>query len=307
MLMSEVITTVRSMMTGTLTDEISVLGAPYDPVTDDSITLKYPKKIGPGTLLTVGLNTFIVLEASTDGQVLVVLPSFDGGPNVPAATNDIVRIKPQFTDYSIFREFVSEIDTMSSPNSGLFATIMFESSTVNTRDGIYYIDPDDIPAGRSVLRLAKAEYQVSDTDAWQRFSQCEWQAAGNVVRVFDYSASATNFAFTLATTFGKPTDLSTDLAVTCGIPDEMADVPMLGVCSTLALGWEGRRTQPTAQGDPRRATEVAVSSNTSLSRQFKARQQERLSDEVARLIQQFPWRSSDATGPTTVFGYGGRR
>lgn len=308
MLVKDAITNVRSMMTGSLIDEISLLDAPYDPITDSSITLRYPKpKIGHGALVTVGLNTFIVLEVSSDGRVLTVLPSFDGSPNVAAAAGDIVRIKPQFTDYAIFREIVSEIEAMSSPNSGLFSTVMLGSTNMNYFDGVYYIDPDDIGAGRTVLRIAKAEYQVAGTDAWQRFSQCEWQPAADVIRVFYNPPGATQFNFILAVTFGVPTGLDTDLDATCGVPDSMADIPILGACSTLALGWEGRRTQPVVQGNSRRASEVAPSSNTSLSRQYQARQQQRLADELARLTQQYPWHSVVASGPTTQLGYRGLR
>ncbi|MGE0229320.1 MAG: hypothetical protein AB7U23_12535 [Dehalococcoidia bacterium] len=308
MLVTDAVANIRSMMTGSMMDEISVLGAAYDPKTDSTITLKYPKRnLISGSVLSVGLNTFIALNISTDGQTIEVLPAFDGGPNVAAPINEIVRIRPQFTTYSIFREIVSEIQAMSSPDVGLFATLLLQSSGLNYVDGTYFIDPDDIPAGREILRLAKAEFKVGGTDAWQGFAEAEYQPSGGVIRVPSDPSWATEYAFTLATTFGVPTDLTTDLDATCGIPDAMVDIVMLGVCATLALGWEGRRTQPFAQGDPRRAGEVSIGSNSSLSRTFMAKQQKRVAEELARLTRLYGWRQAISTGRTTDIGWRGPR
>lgn len=297
MLVSEAVAQVRSMIAGSSIDEISVLAAPYDPVTDSSISLRYPKRnLGPGAVLCVGLNTFVVVEVSTDGTTIGVIPSMDGGPNVACAINDIVYVKPLFTTYSIFREIVSEIQSMSSPNTGLYSTLLFQATEVNYVDGTYVIDPADIEADRSVIRLLQAEYKVAGRDTWQRFAEAEWQPSGQVVRVTTDPLLASQYAFTLATTFGTPTALTTDLAATCGVPDALVDIPVLGAASTLALNLEGRRINPTTQGDSRRATEIREGSNGSLSRQFRAKQMERINDELTRLVGTYGYRYSLSTG-----------
>jgi hypothetical protein len=308
MLASEAVRTVRSMMTGSLMDEISVLDVAYDPILDSSITLKYPKRnLSAGAPLSVGLNTFIALSISGDGTVIEVLPSVDGSPNVAAPAGEMVFIRPQFTTYSIFRELQSEIQSMSSVDCGLFATLLMQSDGVNYRDGTYVIAPADIPTGREVIRLVKTEWRISDTDAWQTFAGAEWQHSGQAIRVPSDPPGATEYAFTLATTFGTVVDLTTDLNADCGVTDAMSDIPMLGACSTLALGWEGRRTQPFAQGDSRRAGEVSVGSNSSLSRTYMAKQQKRISEELARLTGKYGWRQQMTSGETTGLTWVGIR
>jgi len=165
-------------------------------------------------------------------------------------------------------------------------------------DGVYVIDTDDIPAGRSIIRLVKAEYRISDTEAWQSFADCEWQPSAGVVRVFADPPSATEYVFTFATTFGTPSALSDDLD-TLGVTDDFADIPILGAAATIALSWEGRRTQPLSQGDSRKAQEVGQSSNASLSRQYRLRQRERIDEEYARLVSKYGIRLNNSSGGTS--------
>jgi len=301
MLVSDAVQTVRSMVLGSALDDVSVLDAAYDPVLDSSITLRYAKRaITPGSILSVGLNTFLVLEITTDGTDIVVHPSADGGPNVAAAAGTLVHVRPAFTTYSIFRELVGEIVSLSSPASGVFATALFQSEGNSFVDGVYSIDPDDLAAGRSIIGLVRAEYRIGDTEAWHTFQDCEWQPSGHVVRVFADPPRATEYLFTFSTTFGTPTALTDDLD-TFGVSDGIADVAVLGAAAQMALTWEGRRMNPTTQGDTRRSAEIAATGSSSLARQFRARQKERLNEEIARLIKQYGYRQNIASGGSTWF------
>jgi hypothetical protein len=283
------------MMTGALLDEVSVLLQPYDPTVDEQIVLKYPKRtIGVGSTLCVGLNTFTAMAVSGDGALVTVLPSRDGGPAVAAPADEIVVIRPQFTTWSIVREAQSEIDSMSSPDVGLFDPFQFEAS-VDDVSGTYVVPTQ--PDGRVPFRMLKAEWRIEGTDAWQAFTEAEWQPNTNTIRVFS-QPDGRRVRFTMAFPFGTIVDLDTDLR-TIGIPPEFEDIVTLGAASTLALGWEGRRTQPFSQGDSRRAGEVVVGGSASLSRQFKAKQQQRINEELARLTRLFGWRHPSTTGPTT--------
>jgi hypothetical protein len=294
-LIRDAVATVRSMMTGALLDEVSVLLQPFDPLVDEQIVLKYPKRsIGVGSTLCVGLNTFTAMAVSGDGALVTVLPARDGGPTVAAPANEIVVIRPQFTTWAIVREIQSEIDSMSSPDVGLFQPFQFEAS-VDDVSGTYVV-PDQ-PDGRVPFRLLKAEWRIEGTDAWQAFTEVEWQPNTNTIRVFS-QPDGRRVRFTMAYPFGQIADLnSTYLDV--GVPGEMEDIPNLGAASTLALGWEGRRVQPFSQGDSRRANEIQPGSNASLSRQFEARKQQRVNEELARLTRLFGWRHPSTTGPTT--------
>lgn len=301
MLLSEAVQSVRSMVTGSALDDISMLDVAYDPVTDASITLRYPKRaIVPGTVLSVGLNTFLALEVTTDGTEVVVHASADGGPNVAAAAGSLVYVRPTFTTYAVAREIIGEINSMSSPASGVFATAMFQSEGNSYQDGVYIIDPDDLATGRSIIGLVRAEYRVGDTDAWQTFTDCEWQPSGHVVRVFSDPIRSTEYLFTFATTFGTPVNLTDDLT-TFGITDGLAEVAVLGAAAQMALTWEGQRVQPRSQGDSRRPDEVGATANASLARQYRMRQKERLNEEIARLIKQYGIRQNMVSGGSTWF------
>lgn len=297
MIVRDAVSTVRSMVTGALLDEISVLAEPYDPVTDDRIVLKYPKRaIAQGSVLCAGLNTFVAMNVSADGGTVEVIPSMDGGPNSAAPAGEIVRVRPQFTTWAIVRSLQSEIDAMSSPEVGLYWPRVFEFDSLDRVNGTYEIvvpDGDPVPQ-----RLLRSEYRINGTDAWQQFTDSQFQAVGSTVRVFFDPPGAIAYRFTMAATYGQIVDLDTDLA-DAGVPDFLADIPMFGAASMMALGWEGRRLQPQSQGDSRRASEVAANMNTALSRQFAIRQKEAVNQELARLTSIYGYKTPDTSGPTT--------
>lgn len=305
MLTSEAVSTVRSLLTGSLLDETSVLAQPYDPLTDEKIILKYPKRsLAQGSVMSVGLNTFMAMQVSGDGAEIGVLPSMDGGPNVACPAGTLVNVRPQFTTWAIVREMQAEIDAMSSRDVGLYAPLAFEFNTIDRHNGTYVIEmpaPSPGQPEKTPFRLLKGEYQVSGIDAWNTFTEAEFQEDVMTVRVFSDPAAVVAYKFTLAVPFGQILTLDTDLA-SIGVTDFLTDVPIYGAAATMVLGWEGRRSQPFSQGDSRRAQEVGIGSNTSLSRMWRMRQQEAINAELARLTGQYGWRQPMATGPTVV-GY----
>ena len=111
----------RSLVTGALLDEVSVLAEPFDPTIDTTITLKYPKRnLGVGSVLCVGLNTLMAVNVNTDGQTIEVLPNMDGGPAEAVAENALVIVRPQFTTWAICREVQNERQGISSRQVGLY-------------------------------------------------------------------------------------------------------------------------------------------------------------------------------------------
>jgi hypothetical protein len=286
------------MMTGALLDEISVLAEPYDPITDDKIVLKYPKRaIAQGSVLCVGLNTFMAMNVSADGTNVEVLPSMDGGPNEAAPKGEVVRVRPQFTTWAIVRELQSEIDAMSSPDVGLYWPKVYEFAALDRVNGTYLLPYPD-PETMFPFRLLRAEYRINGTDAWQQFTGAQYQPEGRTIRVFFDEPGAIAYRFTMAMTFGQIVGLDS-LLDDIGVTNFVSDIPILGAASTMAVGWEGRRTQPFSQGDSRRSAEVGVGSNISLARQFQVRQREAVNGELARLINLFGYKTPDTSGPTT--------
>ncbi|MGV0949364.1 MAG: hypothetical protein ACOYB3_01740 [Azonexus sp.] len=297
MIVRDAVSTVRSMVTGALLDEISVLSAPYDPATDSTVSLKYPKRaIAQGSVLCVGLNTFMAMNVSADGGTIEVLPSMDGGPNVASPVGEMVRVRPTFTTWAIFRELQSEIDSMSTPDVGLYWPKEYQFSSLDRVNGTYVLPLPD-PETMWPFRLLRSEYRIAGTDAWQTFTEAQFHPETGTIRVFFDPPGAIEYRFSLATTFGQMVTLDDDLT-DIGVSNYSADIPMLGAAASMALGWEGRRTQPFSQGDSRRATEVQVGSNASLSRQFVARQKESINSELTRLLNLYGYRQPNTSGST---------
>jgi hypothetical protein len=297
MLASEAVETVRSMLSGSQIDEISVLSAPYVAATDTSLTLQYPKRsVAAGSTVTVGLNTFTVMAIGSDGTSLSVIPSMDGGPNVDAAQSSIVRIRPQFTTWSIFREIQSEIDSLSSAYVGVYQPWIVEASTLDRSGGIYALP--DRTDGQYATRILKAEFLVAGVDSlWVPFTDVELVRQGNTIRVFSDPPQVAGYRFSLAVGFVPPSALTDDL-VALGITNAISGIPINGAAATMALSWEGRRVQPVFQGDSRRASEVQPTSSSSLARQFRQQQQNAITEEAARLAKEWGYRQPIVSGYT---------
>jgi hypothetical protein len=288
MLARQAVETVRSMLQGASLDEISVLAAPYTAGTDTTLTLKYAKRnLVAGSTVCAGLNTFTVMAVSTDGLRLDVLPSADGGPDLDLVVGEIVRVRPKLTTWAIFREIQSEIDSMSAPMNGLFWPWRLDHYDIDYVSGIYTLPLST--DGPRPFRLLRSEFRVRGTDAWVTFTDAEYVREANYVRVLSNVAQADAYRFTMAVAFGQMRNLDSEL-VDLGVTNSMADIPIFGAASTLALSWEGQRVQPISQGPTRRASEVQVTSNASLSQRFKQRQQEAITEEQSRVLEAFGYR-----------------
>ena len=303
MKISEAVQQVKSLITGSLIDEVSVLAAPYVAATDTSITLKYPKRqLATGATICVGLNTFQVIAADASGTTLEVLPSMDGGPNVDVPLNSIIYIRPYVTTYAAYREIGNEVQGLSSRHTGLFAVWEYVVTALNRQSGTYPLDGLS-PVGQPPFRLLKFEYRYAGTTTWQASTDAEWQQFSNTIRVFQDPPGAIEYRFSLAIPYGQITSLEQTFA-DIGITDSQSNIPCLGAASTMAIGWAGRRNQPFSQGDSRRATETQVGGIVSLAQQMRRAQQENINDEVARLQARYTYRQPAVSGQSSYGRYG---
>ena len=293
---------VRSLVTGSLVDELSVLSVPYDPNTDSSITLRYPKRnLGVGSTICVGLNTCQVMGTDGSGTLISVLPGVDGGPLTVVPEGEFIRIKPQLTTWAALREISNEIQGLSSRGTGLFAVYEYEVTALDRQSGTYPL-PDSLD-GREVFRLLRFEYRYAGTTTWQQSTDAEYQSFDRVIRVFQDPPGAIEYRFSLATTFGQVTGLDQTFA-SIGITEAQDNIPTLGAASTMVLGWAARRQQPLSQGDSRRAAENPGGSIVQMSQVFRRAQQENINDEVARLQAKYTYRTPAVSGQTAYGRYG---
>ncbi len=278
MIAADLVAQVRSLLLGSLTTEVNLLDGAYDP-SDNRLHFKYSKRsLAPGTILSVGLNTFYVLEVGSSGVDAVVLPSYDGGPDVAAPDQSVVFIKPRLTTWAAFREIQSEARSLSSPINGLYWPKTLEGP-VDWANGVYDL-PTDFGAP---IKLTRSRYKFSGESAWATLGDAEYQVERNAVRVNATPPGAIAVEFTFAMPFDLPTDLDSDL-VPLGIDDTYADILAMGAAATLVSSFEGRRVQPSSQGDTRRAEEVSLGGSAALARAWRALQKQAIDQEHARLL-----------------------
>ena len=285
--LTDLVEQTRSMLQGSLADEASVLAEPFI-AGSGQVALKYPKKnIIVGSVVTCGINTWYVLEATSDGSGLIVLEGYDGGPSADVPAGTIVRVRPIFTNWSVYREIHQEIAEMSSPKHGLWwpFTVTY---TRNWTDDTYPFEPNTL--GVTPLRLVRGRYQIPGTQAWGNVQSAEWMPEQSMTRVRSSVSDANTIELTYAMAFLMPPtlDLSTPLDA-MGLTGNLANIPSLGAASALSLASEGRRQQPFAQGDPRRATEVGYGANIGISRMWQQQKEDMISSELARLTREYGW------------------
>lgn len=280
--MTALVDQTRSMLVGSFADEASLVLDPY-VAGSGRLTLRYPKRqVIVGSLLSVGLNTFYVLESTSDGATFVVLEGYDGGPAEDAPAGSVVRIRPMVTNWSIFRELGQEIAELSSPQHGLFVPLVIPYTRNWTDDTYPYtgtVDP---------IRLVRARYQIPGTQAWGNVQSAEWMPEQGMTRIRSSLSDANTVELTYAIPFTAPSGLDTPLDAV-GLEGNLVNVPSLGAASSLVLTLEGRRQQPFAQGDPRRPQEVSAGANIGVSRMWEKQKQDMINAEHARLTREYPW------------------
>lgn len=299
MLVSDAVEGVRSKLRGGRIPTLALLDAPYVPGSG-TIVLRSAQTLRAGQIISAGINTLQITGQSTDMRTFSVIESADGSPDVALAEGTRVVIAPEQTTWAIVRELANEARGLSSRRIGLYMPWLIETYGVDTISGMYAL-----PEREDNLKaqwLVKAEYNTYGQTTWYAFAEAEYQPNQGVVRVFADPPDAVLYRFTLALGFGVPENLDDDLDA-LGFTGNLSEILQLGAAATLILSAESRRVQAVTQSDPRRPGEVPVTSNSALSRQFRATQQERIKEERARLLAHYSNKASVAApGGTSIGG-----
>lgn len=284
--MGELVQQTRSALNGTLSEALSVLAAPY-VAGSGVLNLRYlARQVPPGSILSVGLNTFYVIEGDPSGQKIIVLPSYDGGPDVDMPEGSRVEIRPRHTIFRTFRELTEAMDNMCTPRTGLWVPIRWVAPV----DVVWSTYP--VPAGLKPERVLGVRYRFPGSpDRWIQVERFRFQpeaSTGAQITVFSPIPGGTDVEFTAGGRISAPVDLDQNITDT-GLPEEWSDIALYAACASLALTGEARRAQPSSQGDPRRAEELPMGMSTSLSREFTRRHDDRVDEEYSRLVRLFPY------------------
>lgn len=278
----------RRMLRQTQTDDITVLDEDYT-VGADEVKVRYAKpNVQVGTILSVGLNTFYVLQVLANGASFKVMPAADGGAEVDVPHGEIVRIRPAFTTYSIFDQWNQALLSMSSPANGLMGYGVFDSPP-DYVSNIYPLPTTGTWPSVVPIKVLSARYHILGSDAWQELGGVEYVNPMRHIRVYGFAPDTDLIHFVLGFPFTPATSLSQTTA-SLGLDDRNDDIPNYGAAAVLALGDEARRVQPQSQGDPRRASEVPAGANVGVSRSFSALFTQRCREEQGRLHSLYPTR-----------------
>ena len=289
---ADLITVTRNRyLLGGMQEQRNKLNAAYT-AGGTTLAFLYPLKgIQAGATLSVGLNTFYVWAVDAASQTATVEGGYGGSTDVSLALGTAVRVSPRYTDSEILGALNEELLALSSPANGLFqiktysfaysaAQVGFDLTGVTDLRDIYsvrYTEPDSYD--RTPV-LEPSQYRLernSDTAALSlKLLVGGWP--GRTVTV-SYRAPFTTL-----------TDLASDVSTT-GLAVTAYDLPPMGAAIRLGAGKEIRRNQNESQGDTRRAEEVPSGGVTNSFRQVMMLRQQRISDELSRLLTAYPYRT----------------
>ena len=286
--MADMVAEVRRNVYGTMAENINIVAQPYTAGADSLILELDVTGITPGTMISSGLNTWYVKGTSPTTNTIFVIPGYDDSPQVNASVNDIVYIRPRMTAWYAFNQLNDQIKRLSSPMLGLYRL----DSWVADVDPTYqtYV----IPTGDTdLLDVVRVRYLMPGTpDMWADIPTKDWKwqngQSEQRVQLLINVPSGTQIEFVYRAPFSAATSLSDNVETVCGLSSTMLDIPPLGVSAALLRTTEARRNQVQTQGDPRRATEVSITGNSSMAREFQRQYQYRVDEEYARLISKTP-------------------
>lgn len=286
--MADMVAEVRRNVYGTMTENINIVSQTYTAGSGE-LTLELDVTgITPGTMISSGLNTWFVKGSSVSENKLFVIPGYDDSPKVAAAVNDIVYIRPRMTAWYAFNKLNDQIKRLSSPTHGLYKLESWQADVDPTYQT--YVIPT---ADTDLLDVVRVRYLVPGTpDMWADIPTKDWKWQNGQteqrVQVLINVPAGTTIEFVYRAPFTPATALTDNVETVCGLSSTMLDIPPLGVSADLLRTTEARRNQVQTQGDPRRATEVSITGNSSMAREFQRQFQYRVDEEYTRLISKTP-------------------
>lgn len=243
-----------------------------------------PGGVAIGHLLSVGLNTFQVLAYDQTSKTATVLGGQQGSTDANAAAGSVVAVSPRFTDFRILKALNQDLADLSAPGNGLY---QIKNMNVVYRGGIYEYD-----LAADVLSVQEIRVDSPTTDRITpvlssfevvRNADTAVFPSGVALRLNQAGWDGRNLRIRYRAAFGSLIDLTT-LVSTTGLPATAEDLPPLGAAIRLVAGREVHRNDTDAQGDTRRAPEVAAGAVAASYRGLVLARQQRIMGEASRLL-----------------------
>lgn len=284
--MGQAVNDTRRLVYGSMNEQINLLEQDY-PVDGDRLIFKLDVAgITPGMVVSHGLNVWFVTEVTPAAKTVYVVPRYDGSfsERLPAGT--VIMVRPRVTDWVLFHEVNRSLVQMSSRTNGLYR-VGHEVAQSGFNNWGHFTLTD--PAAESILSVKARQSWGPQSLRDIPDRMWRWDRRNRTLRVLDPEFSwATQVEVSYRAPFAEATSVNDDLVTQCGLAPTMEDIPALGAAAGLLLTTEGRRSQVSVQGDPRRATEVGQGANSSAAREMRRRYDERMDDEYVRLVNSDP-------------------
>jgi hypothetical protein len=241
-----------------------------------SAALEFTHHLVAGDKLSVGFEDMGVWGAT--GQSVAVQRGDEGTDAATHEIGDIVYINARFTPGQVLRSLQAEVTTLN--NTPGFYAAGYTTLTAEPHDWTYEltgIDPD------TVMRVEGET--TADDDEWYPVKwQVQRSAAGTFLNLPEGWDGTVRVAYRAPYT--QLAADTADVAATVGVGDPT--LLSVGAALRLTRGRPVRRSFTEAQGDSRRANEVAPFSTESADRNLERWYEQLKQAERARLLQMFP-------------------
>ena len=285
----DVVNESRSLVNGAQMDPVTQLLAPYSPG-DSTLALRSTAGITTGTLLSVGLTTFVCVADPSSSSVEVIAGP-DGSQAVSHPGNSIVWVKPRFTNYSLWLALRSAISEMNAAPSGMYGVGRFEP--VIDGDESALAIPLSVTDLLKVLEVRRRPAGGYFENTWDQILGWELKnnaGGGQVIRLTVPVSRSDTVEVIYAKRFTSPSSLDDDLETDVGLSPTMGDIPALLIASRMLVSAEGRRVRTDLQGEGRRPGEVREASVAQSGREFRRIAESRMRDEALSLVRSYGFR-----------------
>lgn len=278
------------LMTGQR-DVLNQLAGSIDGTTESITLSRAMRTLTEGARITVGLEVMYVW--GTSGAGATVMRGADGSTATAHDAGEVVRVNPIASDFEILTALNDTLRDLSSPERGLYRVT---SADFTYNPSIMGYDLGDLG---DVLDIWRVRWQTSGPEKdWPRVPRSFWDwdqnadpadfASGNQFVLKAGGEAGRKVRVTYKAGFTPLASLTSDLLTDAGLHTEAHDLPPIGAAIRLTAGRDVKRSEMSAQPEPRRAEEVPMGGASQAMRPFIALYAERCSAERARLMKRYP-------------------
>lgn len=294
----DLINETRGLLLSDLREETNVLsGAITNSQT--TITTKYALgSVRPSAIIQIDLELLFVLDATPGGTTVTVSRGWLGTTAATHADQAIVTINPRFPDAFLVKMFNEELDSLSSPEKGLFQVptpitptyvpviVGYDMTGItdpSTVIDLYEVRAKDYGPFKQWPLIPPSKFALqrnADTTVFPSGLALELYEAGypgNPIRV--------KFKQTFSSTLAAYTDVVTTVS---GIHSQAVDILVYGAALRMMGFREAKRSFTETQTDPRRAEEVPVGASLTALRELRTQYTMRVQEESVRLSRMYP-------------------